>query len=110
MNPFIFVYLAYVFLVAFYSPMLSLKKASITTQLRKFKGAVFKIGISDMLGYSLIVFALYLSKLSYVFALRQMSILLCVIVGVYELREGYGKIRIAASVIIIIGIILISIF
>lgn len=110
MNPFIFVYLAYVFLVTFYSPLLTLKRSSITTQFRRFKGAVFKIGISDMLGYSLIVFALYLSKLSYVFALRQMSILLCVIVGVYELKEGYGKTRIAASVIIVAGIIMISIF
>jgi len=48
--------------------------------------------------------------LSYVFALRQMSILFSVFVGIYELKEGYGKTRIAASIIIVIGIILISIF
>jgi uncharacterized membrane protein len=110
MNPFAFVYLAYVFLVLFYSPLPASRRAGIMKQIKRFRGSIVRIGVSDMLGYSLIVFALLLSKLSYVFALRQMSILLCVIVGVYELREGYGRIRIAASVIIIAGIVLISLF
>ncbi len=108
-NPFIFVYLTYVFSAIFYTPLLRFRTKGIIPQFKKFKKSILRIGLSDLFAYSLVVFALSLGKLSYVFALRQMSILFSVFVGIYELKEGYGKTRIVASIIIVAGIMLISI-
>jgi len=107
-NPFVFVYLAYVFLVISYIPFLYFKTGNIVLQSRKFNKPIVQIGLLDIFGYSLIVFALSFSQLSYVFALRQMSILFSVFVGVYILKESYGKTRIVSSIIIVIGITLIA--
>lgn len=109
MNPFIFVYLAYVFLVIFYIPFLYFKTDNIVLQFKKFKKSIIQIGLSDIFGYSLIVLALTFSNLSYVFALRQISILFSVLVGVYILKESFGKTRIISSIIIVIGVTLIAI-
>lgn len=107
-NPLIFIYFGYIFLIIFYIPLLYFKKQTILSQIKKFKISIIKIGIFDLVAYLLVIIALTLSKLSYVFALRQMSILLSVFSGIYLLKEKYGKTKIIASIIIIMGIILLA--
>ncbi len=60
--------------------------------------------------YVLILYAFRLSKVAYVVALRQVSVIFGAIFGVYFLKEKYARIRILASVIIFIGAFLITAF
>jgi drug/metabolite transporter (DMT)-like permease len=108
-NPFIFVYMSYFFLLIFYMPFLFLKSKSIISQIKKYRKDLIKIGVLDMLGAYLLIAALALSQLSYVFALRQIGVLFNVVGGIYFFKEKHGKTRLIASVIMIIGIFLISI-
>ena len=108
-GPFAFIFFGYVFLILFYSPLLYFKKTGIIEQIKKFKIQIIQIGILDLSGYFLIAVALSLSKLSYIFALRQMGLLFGVLAGIYFLKEKYTNPKIIFSLIMIIGLILVSI-
>lgn len=108
-NQFVFIYLSYLLAIIFYIPFLYLKKKNIISEFKVYKKELILIGIFDMLGAILILWALSLSKLSYVFALRQISILFTVAAGVYLFKEQYGRTRIISSLIILVGIILVSV-
>jgi uncharacterized membrane protein len=107
LNPFVFTYIAFSMAVFFYSPVLLFQNSSILSHF-KYRVSMLKIGVLDLLGYSLIVFALGSGNLSYIFALRQVNILFSTLVGVYVLKEKYGKIRGIASGILFIGVVLVS--
>lgn len=112
LNPAIFVYLGYMFSLVFYSLIFLFNKGlwgNIKIQFGKYKGKIIAIGALDIFGYFLVLNALIGNKLSYVFALRQMSIIFAVLLGSRVLNEEYGKIRFISAIIILIGIVLISI-
>ena len=106
------VYLGFFFAIIFYSSIFLFKKEfikNIKNQFIKYKKPIITVGTLDIFGYLLILYALTMSKLSYVFALRQMSIIFTVILGYKFLNEKYIKTRFIAAFIIFIGIILIGI-
>lgn len=108
-NPFIFIYIAFIFSVILYTPFLLLKHKNIKEQFKKYKKTIIKIGIMDIGAYSLIVFTLSFTNLSYVFALRQISVVFSVLIGYKMLKEKNIHIRLIAALIIFIGIFLIGI-
>lgn len=108
-NPFLFVYIAYFFLIIFYVPFLFFKTKNILKQFTAHKKAIIKIGAVDLGGFSLVVIALSLSQLSSVFALRQVSVIFSVLAGRKLLKEG-GNTRLIAASIIFLGVLLVSIF
>ena len=67
------------------------------------------MGIFTFFGSLLVLYALEISKVSYLGAVRNVSIVFGVLLGSFFLREGYGKIRLIASLLIFGGIFLISI-
>ena len=107
-DQFVFIYLAYLFSTIFYLPFLFYKKKGILAEFKKYKMQIIQIGILDMFGAILVLWAVSLSNLSYVFALRQMSILFTVFAGIYIFNEPYGKTRLISSLVIILGIIILS--
>ncbi len=107
-NPFVFVYFSYIFMVICWLPLLLLRKNSILSQLKKFPKPILRICLLDVASYSLVTAALALGTLSEVIALRQMGILFSSFVGIYIFRESYGKFRIASSIFIFIGLVLIA--
>lgn len=112
MNPFILVYLGFLFSLIFYSSIFLFDKEllkNIKNQFRRYKKSIVTIGFLDIFGYSLVLIALTGNKLSYIFALRQMSIIFAVLLGSKILNEKYGKARFISATIIFIGIVLISI-
>jgi len=109
-NFFMLVYLTYFFFVIFYTPFLSIKKNNLLSQFKKFKTQIIAIALLNFFSFNLVIIALSISTLSYVFAFRQVSILFTVILGIYLLKEKYGTIRIISSIIILIGLILVSVF
>lgn len=60
-----------------------------------------------MASYSLILHVLQSTPVSYVVSVRQSSVLLAVFVGWIQLKEPYGKFRLATSILMVIGLYLV---
>ncbi|MCP4376891.1 MAG: EamA family transporter [bacterium] len=73
---------------------------------RLLKQDAIKITLASILeaaSYILILYAFRMSKVAYVVALRQVSVIIGAVYGVVFLKERYGKVRIMASCIIFAG-------
>ncbi len=71
------------------------------------KGALPGIALSGVLmkgGYMLVLYAMSIAQVSYILALRQISVVLGALMGVIFLGEKYGRVRIIGSIIIFIGV------
>jgi drug/metabolite transporter (DMT)-like permease len=108
-DPLIFVYFNVFFLGLFYIPSCFIKKETVKRQFRKYGKQILKMGLLIIFAYSLIVVSLSFTQLSYVYAFRQISILLSVIVGSVFLKEKHGKTRIISSAIVFTGILLVGV-
>jgi len=69
----------------------------------------FLAAVATTFSYGLICVVLQFEKLSAVVSLRQMSVLMVVYWGCWKLNEPYGRQRILAGLLVILGVILISI-
>jgi drug/metabolite transporter (DMT)-like permease len=69
----------------------------------------FLAGLATIFSYGLICVVLQFEKLSAIVSLRQVSVLMVVYWGCWKLKEPYGRKRILAGVLVILGVILISI-
>ncbi|MBI4641132.1 MAG: EamA family transporter [Candidatus Tectomicrobia bacterium] len=58
--------------------------------------------------YFLVLIAMKTGKISYIVSVRQTSIIFGVLLGIIVLKEPYGTIRLTASLVITIGIVLIG--
>ena len=72
-------------------------------------GKCFLAAIATTFSYGLICVVLQFEKLSAVVSLRQISVLMVVYWGCWKLNEPYGRQRILAGLLVILGVILISI-
>ena len=72
-------------------------------------GKCFLAAVATTLSYGLICVVLQFEKLSAVVSLRQISVLMVVYWGCWKLKEPYGRQRILAGMLIILGVVLISI-
>jgi drug/metabolite transporter (DMT)-like permease len=110
-DPLTLLYLIFVFMVLFLFVFIFIRNGSseIKEEARANKRNLLLIGILTFLGSLLVLFALQLSKVSYLGAARNVSIVFGVLLGSLFLKEGYGKIRLAASLLIFGGVLLISV-
>ena len=69
---------------------------------------VIVTGLLCMLSYMLILYVYMTESVSYVVALRQSSVIFAVLLGGYLLKESQTKLRFAAAVVMVIGVLLIS--
>jgi uncharacterized membrane protein len=108
-----FVYIYLVLLVTFLAFTSGIlfggKRASITTEWRASKLGILVAGIADLVTYYLVLLAMRLSYVSYVGSVREMSVVLGAFLGSTLLGEGYGWVRILASVLVFLGILLIGV-
>ncbi len=65
-------------------------------------------GLLCMFSYMLILYVYMTESVSYVVALRQSSVIFAVLLGGYLLKESQTKLRFAAAVVMVIGVLLIS--
>ena len=75
------------------------------------EGSVLRVTAAGVLmkgGYMLVLVAMSLVQVSYILALRQVSVVLGAVMGVALLRESYGGMRIVGSVIIFLGVYLLG--
>ncbi len=67
------------------------------------------MGFFGFVSAAMFLYALSMSKVSYLGAARNVSIVFGVILGSMFLQEGYGKIRFFASLLIFVGVVLLSV-
>jgi drug/metabolite transporter (DMT)-like permease len=109
--PFTYIYLVLlVTLLAFTLYVLvSGKKARIIAEWRANKVGILVAGVADLVVYYLVLLAMQLSYVSYVGSAREVSVVFGAFLGSALLREGYGRIRVFASVLVFLGILLIGV-
>jgi len=109
--PFIYIYIVFLITLLGFTPyiLLSGRKASVLIEWRANKVGILFSGIAALLTYYLVLLAMRLSHVSYVGSVREMSVVLGALVGSVWLGEGYGQIRILASSLVFLGILLIGV-
>jgi uncharacterized membrane protein len=60
-------------------------------------------------GYMLVLYAMSIAPVSYILALRQISVVLGALMGVAFLGESYGRVRIMGSFVIFIGVFILGV-
>jgi drug/metabolite transporter (DMT)-like permease len=70
--------------------------------------SIIAVSLLQFLAYQLVLTAMTMASVSYVAAVRQVSVLLAVYTGSVMLREGYLALRLTAAAAITLGVILIG--
>jgi uncharacterized membrane protein len=111
-NPLIYVYLFEAVAFALLTPIIAFTKnvKSMRKELQANGIPMALSGIMIILSYAIVVYVMKYSPLSYVVSIREVGIVFGVVEGVLILHEPFGKKRIAASIIIATGIIIVGIF
>ena len=65
-------------------------------------------GIAKAIAYGTVIFVMYYSPMAVVATLRETSVLMAALIGVYFLREPAGKLRVAAALLVASGVIAMS--
>ena len=73
------------------------------------KGAIIIAGFLSPFTYLMILFAFKISKVSYVVAVREVSIVFSTLYGIFWLKEKHGKQKIAGGILIALGVIFIGV-
>ena len=108
-HPFLYLYLIHMLTCILFSPyVLMRKKGMLFRELKKNKSPIVLGSIMIPLSYLLVLYAMRISKVSYIVAVRQLSIVFAVLLGSLLLKEGHGWIRFFASLCIFSGVFLIS--
>jgi drug/metabolite transporter (DMT)-like permease len=109
--PFVYIYLVLLAALIAFTPhiLLSGKKAGIAAEWRVNKVGILVSGVAALLTYYLVLLAMRLSFVSYVGSVREMSAVFGAFLGSTLLGEGYGRIRVLASALVFLGILLIGV-
>lgn len=87
---------------------LAIRRGSLPRQLRPVWGAGVLGGVLSVAAYGLVLWAQTRSPLALVAALRETSIIIGALVGTLIFREPFGRSRVAATVLVVAGIVLLS--
>ncbi|HLL80800.1 MAG TPA: EamA family transporter [Ktedonobacteraceae bacterium] len=69
---------------------------------------ILMVGIFNLLAYALVLFAYTMMRVSYAGAIREVSVVFAALIGWLYLRETFGALRVAGSVLIFSGILVIA--
>jgi len=96
--------------MCYYTPYIALTKSRdmIRSEWQRGKGRIIMAGVIGISGYSMILIAFTIERVSYIVALRQLSVVFAVLMGSFWLREKHTGIRLSGAVIIFAGCFLIS--
>jgi drug/metabolite transporter (DMT)-like permease len=83
--------------------------AELRTEWRLDRTRIVSSGILAVLGYSLVLFALTTTRVSYIAPSREVGIVIGTAMGVLILHEGFGLTRIWGSALVVAGVIVIAI-
>ena len=108
-HPPVYIYLMFVITLLLLSPYVFVKERS---ELKKEwhinKIQILIVGFLDLFTYLMILFALQISKVSYVAAVREVSIVFSALIGIMLLQEKNASQKLLGAVIISLGVVLIG--
>jgi len=84
------------------------ERGRILQEWRRHAGTIFIVGFFSIFTYLMILFALTMSKVSYVAAVREVSIVLSAYFGVFYLGEKHGRQKLLGALLITLGVIAIG--
>lgn len=94
----------------FLTPLAKKEWAQVRKDWNDHRKKAIGVGVLNPLAYILILVTMIYTPVSYVAPVRELSILIGAIMGTYLLKEGFGRRRIIASVIMTIGIVAVALF
>jgi drug/metabolite transporter (DMT)-like permease len=107
--PPVYIYLMFVISLLLLSPIVMIRYGSaIKTEWRVNRVFIFINGILVLATYLMILFAFQISKVSYVVAAREVSIVFSALFGIIALREKNAHQKIVGSVLIAMGVVVIG--
>lgn len=108
-SPLRFQYLMVLIRFALYSvPIIPWKGRQLIAEARTHWRSLIAVSLLQFLAYQLVLTAMTLAQVSYVAAVRQVSVLLAVFTGSVMLREGHLALRLTAAAAITLGVVLIG--
>jgi len=110
-DPFVYAFWLEPFILPFLTPVVVRMRglSGIASEWRASKVRAIAGGFLMRLGYILVLVAMSLVQVSYILALRQISVVLGAAAGVLLLKEKYGRIRLLSSVIMFIGVYILAV-
>ena len=107
--PPVYIYLMFVISLLLLSPyVLAKQRAALKLEWLVNKGPVLIDGVLVLFTYLMILFAFRLSKVSYVVAAREVSIVFSAFLGIVWLKEKHAPQKIAGAVLIALGVVFIG--
>lgn len=107
--PPVYIYLTFVGSWGFLTPYVLLtKRAGLGEEWSRNAKPILAVGILALFTYLLILFAMRLSKVSYVVALREASILFAALYGMLWLGERYSRPKLCGAILIFLGVVCIG--
>ena len=107
--PPVYIYLMFVISLLLLSPyMLTRERAALQLEWRVNRGPILIDGFLVLFTYMIILFAFRLSKVSYVVAAREVSIVISALMGIIWLKEAHAPQKMAGSVLIALGVVFIG--
>ncbi len=108
--PPVYIYLMFAGACIGLSPYILLKKRLLLSEeWRRNKYTILAVGFLTLFTYLLILFAMQMSQVSYIAALRETSILFSALYGIFWLREGRVTQKIVGAILIFCGVFFIGI-
>jgi drug/metabolite transporter (DMT)-like permease len=110
MHPILFAFFHLFCGMCYYTPYILLTKKVDAIKSEWHIGRVHAVlaGVIGIIGYSLILIAFTIERVSYIVGLRQLSVVFAVLMGSFRLKEKHSGIRLSGAVIIFAGCFLIS--
>jgi uncharacterized membrane protein len=84
------------------------ERHGLKSEWQRHKGAIVAVGFLSGFTYLMILFALTMSKVSYVAAVREVSIVLSAYFGIVYLGEKHGRQKLLGAVLICLGVVAIG--
>lgn len=108
-EPPVYIYLMNIVTWMLLSPFVLITDAGrIGEEWRKNRLAIILVAVLVTASYLIILFALQIAHVSYVVAVREVSIVFSVMLGVVQLKERYGPQKLMGAVLITLGIVTIG--
>ncbi|MBN2568559.1 MAG: EamA family transporter [Deltaproteobacteria bacterium] len=109
-EPPLYIYLMILIALALLSPfVLTKKREALRKEWHCNRMNILVVGVVVLLTYMMVLFAFRISKVSYVVAVRELSIVLSATYGLIWLKEKYVTQKLTGSFIIALGVILIGV-
>jgi uncharacterized membrane protein len=107
--PPVYIYLMFVISLLLLSPYVLIRqRTALKLEWQVNRGSILIDGFLVLFTYMMILFAFRLSKVSYVVAAREISIVFSALLGIFWLKEAHAPQKIAGSALIALGVVFIG--